>query len=252
MLENKFVIAVVAWLGGILATVLVQQIKNRRSVLSYFVNHSKVGTSANDRTFGTVQITWNGSEVPNLYLSTVELTNESSRDLRDIRLTAYSNDTTLLSEFPHLIGTTQFIKYSPEYEEKITVVPETLPTQFQRDTYGQRREYLIPILNRGQVIRFQYINVSKSEQQPNIWLEIVHPGVLLRFRHPQSQVFGVPQPLAGLAGILLGILFTTLLYAYSSYILLIAFGSLLFGFIAQIPGAYAIRAFRRVRVWVQG
>lgn len=257
MLENKFVIAVVSWLGGILATVLVWQIQNRRSVLSYFVNHSKVGTSADDRTFGTVQITWNGAEVPNLYLSTVELRNESSKDLRDIRIKAYSNDTTLLSEFPHLIGTTQFIKYSPEYEEKIAVSPGTVPTQFQRDMHGQSREYVIPTLNRGQVIRFQYINISKSEQQPTIWLEVVHPGVLLRFRPPQNQIFGVPQPLAALAGILLGILFTTLLYAYSSYIsleshLIVAFGSLFFGFIAQIPGAYAIRAFRRLRVWVQG
>lgn len=252
MLENKFLIAVVSWLGGILAAVLVQQIQNRRSVLSYFVNHSKIGTSADDRTFGTVQITWNGSEVPNLYLSAVELRNESSKDLRDIRVKVYSNDTTLLSEFPHLIGTTQFIKYSPEYEEKIAVSPGTVPTQFQRETHGQSREYLIPTLNRGQVIRFQYINISKSEQQPTIWLDVVHPGVLLRFRPPQNQVFGVPQPLATLAGILLGILFTTLLYTYSSYILLVAFGSLFFGFIAQVPGAYAIRAFRQLRVWAQG
>lgn len=252
MLENTFVIGVVSWLGGILAAVLVQQILSRRSVLSYFVNHLKVGTSADDRTFGSIQITWNGEQVPNLYLSTVELTNESSRDLQNVRIKAYTGDTTLLSEFPQLMGTTHFVSYSPEYEQEIAVTPGSAPTQQQRNVHGQRREYLVPVFNRGQLIRFQYLNISKSEQQPSIWLEIVHPGVVLKFRHPQSHIFGVPQPMAALTGFLLGLLFATLLYAYSPYVWIIAFGSLSFGFVAQVPGAYAIRAFRRVRRWITG
>lgn len=252
MLENTFVIGVVSWLGGILAAVLVQQILSRRSVLSYFVNHLKVGTSADDRAFGSIQITWNGEQVPNLYLSTVELTNESSRDLQNVRIKAYTGNTTLLSEFPQLMGTTHFVNYSPEYEQEIAVTPGSTPTQQQRNVHGQRREYLVPVFNRGQLIRFQYLNISKSEQQPNIWLEIVHPGVVLKFCHPQSQILGVPQPMAALTGFLLGLLFATLLYAYSPYVWIIAFGSLSFGFVAQVPGAYAIRAFRRVRRWITG
>ncbi len=252
MLENKFVIAVLSWLGGILAAVLVQQILSRRSVLSYFVNHWKVGTSADDKTFGSVQITWNGAQVPNLYLSTVELRNESFRDLQNVRIKAYTGDTMLLSEFPQLMGTTHFVKYSPEYELEIAVPAGETPTQRQRDVYGRGREYMIPVLNRGQVIRFQYLNISKSEQQPTIWLEIVHPGVLLKFRPPQNQIFGVPQPTAALAGVLLGLLLATLLYAYCPFIWIIAFGSLFFGFIAQVPGAFLIRAFRRVNSWITG
>ena len=252
MFDNQIVVIVVSWLGGILAAVLVQQILSRRSVFSYFVNHWKVGTSAEDRTFGSVQITWNGAQVPNLYLSTVELTNESSRDLQNVHVKAYTGDTTLLSEFPQMLGTSHFVKYSPEYEQQITVAPGAAPTERQKEIHGQGREYLVPVFNRGQVIRFQYINVSKSDKQPHIWLEIVHPGVVLRFRHPQNQVFGVPQPMAALVGALLGLLFATLLYAYSPYVWLTALGSLLFGFIAQVPGAYAIRAFRQLRMWLTG
>jgi len=252
MLENKLVIGVVSWLGGIIAAVLVQQILNRRNVLIYFVNHLKVGTSADDKTFGSVQITWNGEQVPNLYLSTLELRNESSRDLQNVCVKAYSGDTLLLSEFPQLVGTTQFVKYNPEYEKKISVIAGEKPTQQQRDIYGQGREYMIPVLNRGQIIRFQYLNISKSERQPSIWLDIVHPGVVLKFRNPQNQIFGVPQPKAALTGVLLGLLLATLLYAYCPYIWIIAFGSLFFGFIAQVPGAFVIRAFRRVRGWITG
>ena len=252
MLENKFVIAVVSWLGGILAAVIIQQILSRRSVLSYFVNHLKVGTSADDKTFGSVQITWNGEQVPNLFLSTVELRNESSRDLQNVIVKTYSNDTLLLSEFPKLIESTYFIKYSPDYEKTIAVAAGASPSQQQRDIHGQRREYMVPVLNRGQGVRFQYLNISKSGQQPNIWLDIVHPGIVLKFSKPQNQMFGVPQPKAALVGVLLGLLFATLLYAYCPYTWVIAFGSLFFGLIAQVPGAFLIRAFRKVRGWLKG
>lgn len=251
-MEDKVVVAVLGWLGGVLASVLVQQILNRRRVFSYFVNHWKVGTSADDKTFGTVQITWNGAAVPNLYLSTVELTNESSHDLENVRIKAYTGDTTLLSEFSQLMGTTHFVRYSPEYEKAIAVATGSTPTPQQFEIHGREREYVIPVVNRGQVIRFQYLNISKSEKQPSIWLEIVHPGVVLKFRQRQNQVFGVPQPLAALAGVLLGLLFATILFAYSPYIWLTAFGSLIFGLIAQVPGAYTIRASRRLRAWVSG
>ena len=252
MFDNKIVIAVVSWLAGILASVVVQQILGRRSVLSYFVHHWKLGTSSEDKTFGTVQITWNNAPVQNLYLSTVELLNESSRDLQNVRISAFTGDTILLSEFPQLVGTTHFIRYSPEYQQAIAVAPGASPTPGQWDTYGKRREYTVPVLNRGQIIRFQYLNTSKSDKQPTIWLEVVHPGVTLKFRKPQQQVLGVPQPWAALAGVLLGLLFTTLLYAYSPFLWLTAFGALFFGFVAQVPGAYFLKALRLFRHWLVG
>lgn len=39
MIENKFIVAVLSWAAGILGTVVVQQVLNRRRILSYFVHH---------------------------------------------------------------------------------------------------------------------------------------------------------------------------------------------------------------------
>jgi len=56
MSEKKIILGLIAWLSGILATVLVQLILNRRRVLSYFIDHQKVGMSADDKAFGNIQI----------------------------------------------------------------------------------------------------------------------------------------------------------------------------------------------------
>lgn len=252
MFESNLIVAVTSWAGGILATVLVQQILNRRRIVSYFVQHQYLGSSAQDSTFGNVEIKWNGAPVPNLYLSTVELTNESSRDLEQVKVVAYTNDTHLLSEFPQLVGTSQFVRYSPEFAEQIAVPEGGTASQQQIDTYRSRREYLIPVMNRGQVVRFQFLNTSKSSNQPTIWLESVHPGVTVKFRSPQQLVHGVPQPLAALAGVIAGIVFASLLASYSPFAWLTAFGGLFFGLVAQLPGAYIVKAIRRFRQWVVG
>lgn len=252
MLESKLVIAAVSWAGGILAAVLVQQILNRRRMLSYFVQHQYLGSTAQDSTFGNVEIKWNGSPVPNLYLSTVELTNESSRDLEKIKILAYTADTDLLSEFPQLVGTTQHIRYSPEFEDFITVPTGELPSETQLKDYRRRREYLIPVMNRGQVVRFQYLNSSNTSNQPSIWLESVHPGVTLKFKIQKPLVYGVPQPLAAFAGVISSIVFAVLLATYNQYVWLTAFGCLLYGLVAQLPGAFIVRAIRKFRQWITG
>lgn len=251
-MENQLVIAVGSWAGGILAAVIVQQILNRRGVLSYFVQHQSLGISAEDSTFGNVKITWNDSPVSNLYLSTIELVNESSKDLQNVHVKAYSDDTILLTEFPHLVGTTECIKYSPAYQQDLYVPPGDSPTDRQLELYRKRREYIVPVMNRGQVVRFQYLNTSKTPEQPHIWIDLVHPGIVLKFRQPQTQVLGVPQPWASLAGAIAGIVFATILYTYSPFTWLTAFGCLIFGFFAQIPGAYTIRIIRVFRQWLSG
>jgi len=127
------------------------------------------------------------------------------------------------------------------------VAPGETPTPDQMSIHGQRREYLLPVMNRGQRIQLQYLNISKSENPPTIWLEAIHPGVTVKYRKPHPQYLGVSQPVASIWGMVIGLLVASLLYAYSPYRWLTAFGSLFFGFAAQIPGAYAMKVWRVLR-----
>lgn len=64
--QNKIVIVTCSTIFGIFVTWITQQILNKRAVFSYNVNHSRVGVSTDDAVFGSVRVTLNGNEVPNL------------------------------------------------------------------------------------------------------------------------------------------------------------------------------------------
>ncbi len=112
---EKALIGVSSGLGGMLITLMTQYIQSRRGLITYFVNHSRVGLSADDAIFGSVRVTWNGNQIANLYSSTVELVNQSAQDYENISLRAFSNDTELLTEKTEIVGTSRFLVWTPVY-----------------------------------------------------------------------------------------------------------------------------------------
>jgi hypothetical protein len=191
ILDNRYLLAAVSLAAGVISTVIAQQILNRRGLLTYFVRHDRVGVSADDQIFGSVRVTWNNNPVRNLFHSTVELVNESFTDFENVTLTAYTSDTVLLSERTEVVGTTHIVKWSPEYLESLRVPTGQAPTPQQFELHGSRREYRIPTLNRGQVIRLYFLNSARGDGGPSIWLDVLHKGLRLRFRAPHNQIMGV-------------------------------------------------------------
>jgi hypothetical protein len=102
-------------------------------------------------------------------------------------------------------------------------------------------------MNRGQIVRFTFLNAARFGHPPTIWLDIVHPGVKLEFRVAHNQIFGVSQPMAALIGCLLGFAVLAVILSFVHTLWLAAVISLTYGFFAQIPGAFAIRGWRRLR-----
>jgi len=247
LLENKYVIAIISFIVGILGTILTQQILNKRGLFTYFVRHVSVGVSTDDAIFGSVRVTWNGSDVANLYLSTVELLNESMKDFENIVVRVFTNDAILLTERTEIAGTTHILHWTDEFRKKLEVAQGQTPTSVQIDLHSGQRDYLIPVMNRGQVVRFHFLNIAKKEKHPTIWLDALHKGIRLKFRIPQNQIFGVAQPRAVLVGAIIGFTLIGCIIAFISTVWIAALVSLTYGFIAQLPGAWAIRMWRWLR-----
>jgi hypothetical protein len=102
-------------------------------------------------------------------------------------------------------------------------------------------------MNRGQVARFAYLTTTPVASGPNVWVDVVHPGVKLRYRLAHAEVFGVSQPHAALAGFFIGVAVVALIILKVDALWVAAVLSLALGFVAQVPGAFAIRTWRRVR-----
>ncbi|MFM4848430.1 hypothetical protein [Aeromonas rivipollensis] len=252
IIQNQHLPIIFGGLAGVGTSWLTQRVLNKRGIFSYFVNHQKLGMTANDAVFGSVAVTWNNNQIQHLYLSTIELKNESLNDYEDVLVKAYSGDTTLLSERTQILGTPNMIFWSKNYQDKLKVEPETQPTEYQSNLYSSEREYCIPVFNRGQSIQISYLNSGKTDAMPSIWLDVPIKGVKLKFRPPQNQFLGVPQPRAALVGGLIGFLIVLPLMISINITWISSLLSLIYGIFVLIPGAYTIKVIRKIRDVIGG
>ncbi len=250
--KSEYLSLIFGGLGGIGTAWITQRVMNRRGLFSYFVNHSKIGISTNDSVFGNISVTWNENQVNHLFLSKIELKNDSFNDYENVVINTFTSDTRLLSESTQLADTPSILEWTDKFKKKLHVEPDEHPTDAQIAIYNGQREYNIPVFNRGQTVKINYLNSAISEKMPDIWLSTTIKGVKVKFRTPQNQLFDVPVPLAALVGVLIGaiLLFPLVLLFSNSW--LIAGLAMIYGFIAQIPGAFTVKVARVIRETIGG
>ena len=246
-LQNRLIVGLFSVVVGAIITLLIQRILNKRGLFTYFVSHSRVGVSADDAIFGTVRATWNNLPIANLYSSSIELRNESLKDYGNVIVRVLTSDTVLLSERADLVGTSRILEWTEGFEHRVAVPHGSEPTDAQRSLHASEREYLIPTLNRGQRVSLTYLNAARTEQQPSIWLDIVHKGVKTKFRVAQPEFLGVPQFSAALVGSVVGIVVVALIIATVETLWLAAVLSFLYGLFVLLPGTASIKLWRRFR-----
>ena len=249
--QGNIVVAIIsAGLGAFLAFI-VQRFLNKRGLFTYNAWHNRVGISTDDSLFGSVRVTWNDKEFANLYISTVELRNESLNDYENVTVKVYTTDTTLLTERAEIVGTIHILDWSKKYKEEMTVIGSH-PTDNQIFLYSSRRDYEIQTFNRGQLIRFTFLNSAKTDRQPTLWLDILHKGVKTKFRVAQNQFWGVKQESAAIAGSLLGLFLLVGIIIFIDTVWFAALISLFFGLFAIIPGALLIKLWYKLRDYFGG
>ncbi len=252
ILDNKIVISTGAFIAGIVGTWITQQILNKRGVFSYSVFHNRVGISADDAVFGSVKITLNGNEMPNLYLSVIEIRNESSKDYEDVEMRVWSNDTVLLSEQTQIDETSYRLELTDKYKKEFHSSEPQEVTEYQRELLGKRREYVVPVFNRGQIIKLTYLNSAKVNTMPTIQVDAVKKGVKLVFRPPLNKLLGESQSHAALVGIIIGCLGAAILIANETKLWQAVWIAFIYGVLVVVPGAYFIKLYRKLREIVGG
>jgi len=252
ILDNRVLVAVFSAISGVLITLVTQRLLGKRGLFTYFVWHNRVGVSADDAIFGTVRVTWNGNVVANLYSSTIELRNESLTDYENVVVRVFTSNTVLLTDRTDLVGTTRVLEWTHEFSDRLAVQPGAQPTQSQLDLHGRQREYLVPTMNRGQVVRLTFLNAASTENPPSIWLDIVHKGVKVRFRVAQDEFWGTPRPAAALVGTALGIPFLVAVVALVDVVWVAAALNLVYGILVVLPGAICIKLRRWLRDAIGG
>lgn len=252
LLQNEYISIIAGGLGGLVSAWLTQRVLNKRGVFSYFVTHIRVAVTTEDAIFGNVAVSWNGSPVQNLYISTIEMKNESMNDYENVAVSAFTSNSQLMTERTQILDTPNILEWSANYKNKLYTKPGSEISQEQLSTYNSQREYIIPIFNRGQSIKITYLNSAKTNSMPSIWLSVAQKGVKLKFQSPQNQILGVPQNQAAFVGVILGLVVLVALAIFVAEPWAIATAAMTYGLIAQLPGAYFIKAMRHLREAIGG
>ena len=257
----------------LVVTLLVLVVRNRRALLSYHATHDRIGISTLDKIHGEVSVSVGGNPVQNLYMTNVWLVNRSMRDIEDleVKVLCENADMRLMSEQTHVEGTAEIVKHTPEYEEiKGELVDAVRATEQARaagdhETAGQieqaqtanwhrwftQRWYQVPVLARGQSIRFTYMTNVVSDTAPVVFLSCQKAGVRMKYKQPYQPIWhlwGIPLAEAGLAGMVIGTLVWLGVISSISTLWLAALLCLVTGLLGNVPGAAVVKCYR----WLRG
>jgi hypothetical protein len=208
-LSNPVSAIVYLALGGV-GVQLWRRYLTRLATFRYSVLHTRLANAAEDPRLGTVEVLWNKLPVRNLHFCTIEFENESSRDFSNVVIRiAYPEGTRILAE-GQVSGSTQYIPWTDHYRHQIAAMSETEEAerdQVQVELLLARREYVIPIMNRGMKFSATWL-VSSDNADPTVFVACDHLGVRLYERPQRPMMLGVVQMHAAWLGTLAALLLT--------------------------------------------
>ncbi len=245
--QHQFFSAIILLLIGGLISLSFNKISSKTGILRYFIVHNKVGTSANDDIFGSVRLTWQDQNVRNLYLSTIEIENGTSRDYDNIHLKVYTNkETVLLNQRTEIVDTPYIVPFDKEYEKKISVAEGGDVSTELSEMYNHNREYRLSVLNRGQKVRLAYLSTNPNDDNfPVVCISTLSKGVQLKEQlQPHlvlSPLFGVPIPVALNRALFLALVVVLACGFWIENIWIAAITCMIFGLTGQLFGAFAYK-----------
>ena len=239
------------WSGAVVGSVITllwSAFRAKSAKFRYSTRVERVAVAAEDPVFGDVRVQWKGTAARNLYMATMEVENASAKDFEDVNLTIYAEENTkFLSESTQIVGTPDIVRWSPEFQQQLNVSSGETPTQQQWYLYNARREYVVPVFNRRQLLRFQYLCTRDDNQLlPNVFINAPVRGVKLVQQHHVNFVLQVPAALAVIPGVMTALLISVASVALLENIWLAAIVSLFAGLTALVAGAVVYRVCRRL------
>lgn len=192
--ENRIVIGLISLLGGAVIKSIFDKIQNKTSVFTYSTRSDRIALASDDPIFGSVRITWQGNDVHNLYTSTVEIENTSTRDFDNIVFKLYTtNDIFLLNQRTGIDGTPYAIAWSSEFQEALKVPEGQLATEEQWKLYNHSREFIVPVFNRGQKLSFSMLCTRpNSVEPPLVFASTLLKGAKLQLKIKNNIFWNVP------------------------------------------------------------
>jgi hypothetical protein len=231
-------------LGGLLAQ-LWNRFRTRTRRFTWKASHSLIAIAVNNPQLGTVTVQHNGVPVNYVHMTTVEFTNDSNEDQKDVALTlSFQGVGHIINSTGYIQGTLGLIAFDPDY---VALYAGADPAQINLlNTYVVHK---IPVFNRRQKATFTLMAVRDDASSPVVLASCNHPGVKLEFLPTgQLELDGIPFTLAAGSGVLLtgAILSLTIRFQQHPHQYLDPLVGWLLGLYSAKIGAAAVNAYKAV------
>lgn len=232
-----------------------RRFKRRLITLRWTHSYQLIAVSANDPVVGTIQIIRNGHPVFNVMTCSLQIANDSNKDVTNLLLDiGFSDGTIILGEKGSVNaapGNTVF--HSDEFTRAATAIlqipEEDRPQNPEFNRLIPYRQYRIPVLNRYSVCDLELTVQRQPDMtmQRDIYVSCNHEGLqLVPERNPIIQLYkiiGVPYKKAVIAGLVVGVLIASALAWWSPNASGVAI-AFIAGASAAVLGALVLKCWR--------
>lgn len=234
----------VTFILGAFITHVWNKFRTRTTVLRYYVFHNFFGSTVTDPKLGSVKVMYGETEVKNLYVSTVTLSNDSGRDLADLVVNVVSDpDSGIIASHGRNQGSLNDLPFTPQFAATLATADKT------KDYTAtlHRRDYTLPVLNRGDEILVTLLITNFKGNQPFLTVGCDKPGVKLQFAIKKEQFLGEPRDTTAVLGalIVLALLWPIIVFVPNKTVAVLGAG--LLGALCLLPGV-AVRKLVKVAV----
>lgn len=239
-MTEKIMIGIITFVFGAVVTHLWDKVRKRIVWLKYTVLHHALGASAQDAKFGSVKLLYNDTPVVNLFMSTIMISNENSSDLSNIDLNIVCDQESLI-----LISHGRNMASSNELQ--LTANYASLLSNAKQENLGYlftRRDYKIPVLNRGDKIEFALVTTNPKGKQPYLTVNCDHAGVKMRQVPKFQELFGEPLPHSALIGAIIAVTLCLPAVCFIESKAVLVGACVGFGLFASLLGVLAIKVWK--------
>ena len=236
--------------GAVLGAVVVQlwrQYLQRMVTVRWSVTYETLAAGGESPAWGHIEILHNSQPVGNLIQwCRVEIENESgSRDLSNVvvRLEYDHGTAAFLNGGGALEGSNKPLPLAPSFSAEIDYYLATPEPDRKANDFYRRREYLIPVMNRG-VKAIALFLVIPTASNPTLHVHCDHLNVRFKHRLERPMTYGVVQKHAGVTGLGIGIMVAVALALSLTNIWAAVFVALMVGAYGPLLGVAVIRVWR--------